>query len=94
MHVTACILEVGVPGSRSLKEKRGRILPVLAALRSRFGLAAAEIGRLDSRDTACLACVAVSNDPAHNERVLRSALRWVEEHRPDVDIREVRFEPR
>jgi uncharacterized protein YlxP (DUF503 family) len=94
MHVTACILEVGVPGSRSLKEKRGRILPVLAGLRSRFGLAAAEIGCLDSRDTARLACVAVSTDSAHNERVLQSALHWVEEHRTDVEIREARFEPR
>jgi uncharacterized protein YlxP (DUF503 family) len=94
MHITACILELGIPGSRSLKEKRGRMTPVLAALRSRFGLAVAEIGHQDSRDTARLACVTVSTDPAHNERVLQSALHWIETHRPDLEIHDAQIEPR
>jgi uncharacterized protein YlxP (DUF503 family) len=94
MHITACILDLSVPGSRSLKEKRGRIQPLLAKLRSQFGLAAAEIARQDSRDGATLACVAVSTDRAHNERVLQRAVRWIEEYRPDLEIRTVQFEPR
>jgi uncharacterized protein YlxP (DUF503 family) len=94
MHITACVLELGIPGSRSLKEKRGRILPLLAKLKSQFGLAVAEIARQDSRDSAAVACVAVSTDPAHNERVLQSALRWIEVHRPDLEIRDAQFEPR
>jgi uncharacterized protein YlxP (DUF503 family) len=39
-------------------------------------------------------CVAVSNDPAHNERVLQSALHWIEENRPDVEISDSHIEPR
>ena len=87
-----CIL--GIPGSRSLKEKRGRILPLISKLKSQFGLATAEIARQDSRDTATVACVAVSTDPAHNERVLQSALHWIEVNRPDLEIRDAQFEPR
>jgi uncharacterized protein YlxP (DUF503 family) len=94
MHITACVLELGIPGSKSLKEKRGRIQPLLAKLKSRFGLAVAEIAHLDARDAAGIACVVVSTDPAHNERILHSALRWIETNRPDLEIRDAIFEPR
>jgi uncharacterized protein YlxP (DUF503 family) len=94
MHITACVLDLDIPGSRSLKEKRGRILPLMAKLKSQFGLATAEIARLDSRDGATIACVAVSTDPAHNERVLQSAVHWIEVNRPDVEIRDAQIEPR
>jgi uncharacterized protein YlxP (DUF503 family) len=94
MHITACILELEIPGCLSLKEKRGRIQPLMAKLKSQFGLAVAEIARLDARDGATLACVAVSNDPAHNERVLQTALHWIEVNRPDFELRDAHFEPR
>lgn len=94
MHITACVLELGIPGSRSLKEKRGRILPLLSKLKSQFGLATAEIARQDSQDAATVACVVVSTDPAHNERVLQSALWWIEVNRPDLEIRDAQFELR
>jgi len=94
MHITACVLELEIPGSKSLKEKRGRIRPLLSKLNSQFGLAAAEIARLDSRDGATVACVVVSTDPAHNERVLQSVLRWIETNRPDLEIRDAQIEPR
>ena len=94
MHITACILELEIPGSLSLKEKRGRIRPLLAKLKNQFGLAVAEIDSLDARDEATVACVVVSNDPAHNERVLQSALHWIEVNRPDLEIRDSHIEPR
>jgi uncharacterized protein YlxP (DUF503 family) len=93
VHITACILELELPGSRSLKEKRGRLQPILAKLKSQFGLAAAEIDRQDSRYCATVACVAVSTDSAHNERILQSAVRWIEVNRPDVEVRDSRIEP-
>jgi uncharacterized protein YlxP (DUF503 family) len=94
MHITACVLELDIPGSKSLKEKRGRIQPLLSKLKTQFGLAVAEIGNQDLRDAATLACVVVSTDPAHNERVLQSALHWIETNRPDLELRDAHFEPR
>ncbi len=85
---------MNIPGSRSLKEKRGRLLPLLSQLKSRFGLAAAEIARQDVHDGATLACVAVSTLAAQNERVLQSALHWIETERPDVEIVEAHIEER
>jgi uncharacterized protein YlxP (DUF503 family) len=94
MHITACVIELEIPGCRSLKEKRGRLLPVLARLQSEFGLAAAEVGRQDAHSAAVIACVAVSTGAAHNSRVLQSALRWIETHRPDLEIRGAQMEER
>ena len=94
VHITACVLDVTIPGSRSLKEKRSRILPLLSQLKNRFGLAAAEIARQDQRDGATLACVAVSTSAAQNERVLRSALHWIETDRPDVEVIDAQIEER
>jgi uncharacterized protein YlxP (DUF503 family) len=94
VHITACVLDVNISGSLSLKEKRGRLLPLLAQLKSRFGLAAAEVARQGQRDGARIACVAVSTDAAQNERVLHSALHWIETERPDVEIVDAQFEER
>jgi uncharacterized protein YlxP (DUF503 family) len=94
VHITACVIDVNIPGSRSLKEKRGRLLPLLSQLKSRFGLAAAEVARQDVRDGARIACVVVSTDPAQNERVLQSALHWIETDRPDVEIVDAQIEER
>jgi uncharacterized protein YlxP (DUF503 family) len=94
MHITACTLELEIPGCRSLKEKRGRLLPLIARLKSEFGLAVAEVARQDSHGTAIVACVTVSTDQAQNERVLQSALHWIETHRPDLEVREAQIEER
>ena len=94
MHISVCVIELGIPGSRSLKEKRGRLQPVLARLHSEFGLAAAETGRQDAHAAAEIACVAVSTTAAHNDRVLRSAVRWIEDHRPDLEVVSARIEER
>jgi hypothetical protein len=94
VHITACVIEMNIPGSRSLKEKRGRILPILSHLKSKFGVAAAEIARQDARDGATIGCVAVSTSTAQNERVLQSALHWIETERPDIEIVNAQIEER
>ncbi len=87
-------MELGIPGCRSLKEKRGRLQPLLARLKTEFGLAVAEVARQDAHGCAVIACVVVSTDPAHNDRVLQSALHWIETHRPDLEIRSTQMEVR
>jgi len=94
VHITSCVIDMNIPGSRSLKEKRGRILPLISQLKSRFGLATAEIARQDVHDGATVACVAVSTDSAQNERVLQSALHWIETERLDVEIVDAQIEER
>ncbi len=94
LHLTLCILNLSLPACRSLKEKRGRLAPLLAALRRRFELAAAEVGALDAWTTSVVACATLSTDAAHNQQVLQAALRWIETHTPDVDVTSTSIEER
>ncbi len=64
MVVGALRVVLAVSGSQSLKEKRQVVRSLLDTARHRFGVSAAEIGRLDSVRTAELAFACVSNDPS------------------------------
>jgi uncharacterized protein YlxP (DUF503 family) len=86
MHVGALTLELRLPGCTSLKEKRSRLKPLLAALHREFNLSAAEIEHNDSHALAVIACVAVANEKPHVERVLGGLPSWVERNRPDLQV--------
>ncbi|MEZ5167144.1 MAG: DUF503 domain-containing protein [Acidimicrobiales bacterium] len=47
MHVLAAEIDLRVPGSRSLKDKRSALRPILDGLRHRHPVAAAEVDHLD-----------------------------------------------
>ena len=71
---------------RLLKEKRGRLRPLLVRLQSEFRVSAAEVEHLDVWQTAGVACVLVSNDPNHTRRVLQKIVEWVELEWRDVEV--------
>lgn len=62
MVVGICRFVVGLPGNRSLKEKRRRIRPVIAALQSQHKFAVSEVEFQDQPDRAAIAFALVSND--------------------------------
>lgn len=86
MHVGAIVLEIRLPGCRSLKEKRGRLKPLLAALQREFSVSAAEVELMDRHEDAVIGIVAVSNDGRHVERWLSKIPGWVERQRPDMTV--------
>ncbi len=86
MHVAAIAIDLHLPGCASLKEKRSRLKPLLIAIRRRFNVSAAEIEHNDFLQAAGIACVAVSNDHAHCQRVLGRIPKWIETRRPDITV--------
>ncbi len=62
MVVGICRFVVGLPGNRSLKEKRRRIRPVIAALQGQHKFSVAEVDFQDQTDRAAIAFALVSND--------------------------------
>jgi uncharacterized protein YlxP (DUF503 family) len=86
MPVGLLVLEIQIPGSLSLKEKRSRLRPLLARLHREFNISAAEMERLDSWQAATIACAVVSNDAAQANRVLQQVVAWIENHWPDVEV--------
>jgi uncharacterized protein YlxP (DUF503 family) len=70
---------------RSLKQKRSVVRPIVAELRRRFALSAAETGWLDLHRRAGIGVAVVAADRAHVVDVLDSAERLVAA-RPEIEL--------
>ncbi|HEX8002997.1 MAG TPA: DUF503 domain-containing protein [Mycobacteriales bacterium] len=69
----------------SLKEKRSVVRPIVAELRRRYAVSAAEAGHLDLHRRALIGVAVVAPDRAHCVEVLDSAERLVA-GRPEVEV--------
>lgn len=70
---------------RSLKQKRSMIRPLVAELRRRFTVSAAETGSVDLHRRAGIGVAVVSADRAHVVEVLDAAERLVAS-RPELEL--------
>ena len=70
---------------RSLKQKRSAVRPIVAELRRRFGVSAAEIGSQQLHRRAGVGLAVVSADRAHVVDVLDAAERLVAS-RPELEL--------
>lgn len=86
MAVGLLTLHLRITGCASLKEKRGRIKPLLARLPREFNVSAAEVDRLDAWQEDVIACALVSNDPNHVRSSLDHVATYVEAHFPDLEL--------
>jgi hypothetical protein len=86
MKVGLLILHLHLPGCSSLKEKRGRLKPLLHRLHREFNISVAEIDQMDIWQNATIACALVSNGQAHTQKVLQTIVNWVESSWPDVSV--------
>ncbi|MEK6221274.1 MAG: DUF503 domain-containing protein [Chloroflexota bacterium] len=79
-------LHLRLPGCGSLKEKRGRLMPLKTQLRKKFNLTVAEIDYLDVWQDTLLACAVVSNELKQSQSVLQKVSIWVDEDWSDVQV--------
>jgi uncharacterized protein len=85
-------IHLHIPGCASLKEKRGRIKPLMARLQREFNLSVAEIDLQDAHQQAVIGCVMIGNDAAFLQSALETISRWVESNWTDGDVIEQRLE--
>ncbi len=85
-------LHLYLPGCSSLKEKRGRLKPLLARLHRQFNVSTAEVGLQDQWREALVACGMVGNDSSHLQSALETVRKWAEANWPDGDILDTRIE--
>lgn len=72
-------LEVTIPDSHSLKDKRQVIRSILDRIRSRLNVSACEADHLDDWRRATLAFACVASDKEFVHECLMRVARWVEE---------------
>jgi uncharacterized protein len=70
-------MELRIPASGSLKAKRAVVKRIVETTKSRFGVAAAEVGYLDQWQRSELGFAAVAGAPGHVEDLLDAVERFV-----------------
>lgn len=78
--------------SRSLKEKRAIVRPIVERLRGRFNAAVAEVEALDDAGAAVIAAAVLSNDARHADEQLAAIAAAVQEWRPDAELLDLETE--
>ena len=81
-----------LPACSSLKQKRGRIKPLIARLHREFNVSVAEIGLQDKWQESVITCAMVGNERGHLESALQNVSKWVEGNWTDGDVIEQRIE--
>jgi uncharacterized protein YlxP (DUF503 family) len=85
-------LHLLLPGCASLKEKRGRLKPLLARLHRQFNISTAEMALQDKWQETIIACGMVGNDGAYLRSALETVRKWVEANWPDGDVLDTKIE--
>ena len=91
MIVGLCTVELYLPESQSLKEKRQVLLSLKDRLREKFNVSVAEVGDQELWQKAVLGMACVANEQQHVNRVLDQGLNLIRSV-PTVDLLKFQIE--
>lgn len=92
MAIGLLSLHLHLPGCSSLKEKRSRLMPLLARLPREFNVSVAEMELQDAWQEAIIACAMVTSNAIQTQRALQKVADWVEHFWPDVSVIDEKIE--
>jgi len=90
--VATLTIHLHLPTCASLKEKRGRIKPLISRLHREFNVSVAEMDLQDKWQEAVIACALINSNAAQLQRSLQTVAKWVEGNWPDGDVIEQKIE--
>ena len=90
--IATLTIHLHLPACSSLKEKRGRIKPLIARLHRDFNISVAEMDLQDQWQEAVIVCAMVANERGRLESALQNVANWVERNWPDGDVIEQRIQ--
>jgi uncharacterized protein YlxP (DUF503 family) len=96
MFIAACRIELELPESSSLKDKRQVLRSLTTRIRNKFNAAVAEVDYQQSWRDAALGIVCVSSSASHARSMVEAISAYVDESRMDaitgsvaIDVSEV-----
>lgn len=92
MHVGILTLTFYLPECHSLKEKRGRIKPIITRLRKEFNVSVAESGHQDAWQNCQLLIATAASDGVIAEKTLGQVIAFYESHWPDLPLTDEQIE--
>jgi uncharacterized protein YlxP (DUF503 family) len=90
--IASLTIHLHLPACASLKEKRGRIKPLIARLHREFNLSVAEMDLQDQWQEVVIGCAMIGNDRGYLESALHNVAKWVEGNWPDGMVVEEKIE--
>jgi uncharacterized protein YlxP (DUF503 family) len=90
--VATLTIHLHLPACSSLKEKRGRLKPLISRLQREFNISVAELDLQDAWQEAVIGCAMIGNGRGHLEAALQAVARWVEGNWPDGMVVEQKIE--
>ena len=88
MHVVAVEIEIRIPASQSLKDRRQVVRALLDGARRRFEVSAAEVGGQDTWQLATLGFAVVASDARVARETVDAIDRYVWSH-PEIEVIDV-----
>ncbi len=85
-------IHLHLPACASLKEKRGRIKPLMARLRREFNISVAELDLQDKWTETVIGCATINSDSVIIQQSLQSVAKWVEGNWTDGDVIQQKIE--
>ncbi len=85
-------IHLHLPICGSLKEKRGRIKPLMSRLRREFNVSVAEMDLQDHWQEAVIGCAMIGSGRGHLEASLQTVVKWIEANWPDGMIVDEKIE--
>ena len=86
MVIGLCTIELYLPASHSLKDKRSVLKSAMQRIRREFNVSIAEVDYQDVLQSAMLGVVTVSNDAAYAHGQLTHVVNWIERNRLDAEL--------
>ncbi len=90
--VATLTVRLHLPSCGSLKEKRGRIKPLMSRMQRQFNVSVAEIDRQDQWQEAVIACAIIGTGRGHLEATLQAVVKWIEANWPDGMVEDEKVE--
>ena len=78
MFIGICKLELLLPESLSLKDKRQVVRSIIERLKNRFNVSIAEVGHLEALKRTVLGLALVSNETAYLEKMMGKVINFVD----------------
>ena len=91
MFIGVCTIEMHIPNSGSLKDKRHSLRSLKDRIRNAFNVSVAEVDDNELLQKASLAVAALSNDKSHLNRTLDLVLNMVRAE-PDLNLLDYHIE--
>ena len=86
MNIGVCRIELHLPESQSLKDKRRIVKSLIAHLQNEFHVSAAEVDSLDLWQLATLGVACVSNHSHHANEILSHVINFIGHNYPQLQL--------